>query len=863
MKRCVFLSFLFAICVAMTLLGQQNENIDLIGRWGNGPCRGVFFYGSYLFMGNGAYLEVVELQGTRPDLLKKGKILLPGVVNDLHVSWPRVYVACEKGGLQIVDVSDPAHPYVQGDYGSVERANGVFVLDYYAYVADGDGRLVIVNIASPSFPWEVGVFPVSGVVWDVWVDDDTAYVAADTSGFWTIDVSDRSTPVLMDSIHTSGAVKGVYIQGGIVYLADGNGGLKTVDISDASALTISDTWAPGVGVDVTDVYVLTSTAYVTDALFGVRVLDVTAVPVEVSSVGTRGSPRAIALSAASTAFVADGGGGMVVLDVATQTPSKIDSVATGDVATDVVIDGDLVYVAGGESGLWILDRSTTYGDTTRTLVHLNTLFPCRGLALRDTLLFVAADTSGLKILNVTDPSSPIQLSSVGVTDAALDVDVGGDSVLVADGSAGVHLFDVSDPANPIDRGVISFAPHGVRRVAVDPIRRLAYVSTDGDGVHILDGTTGNDVGSCLGYTDVYGVGIGEGDTMLFVAGGVDGFIAFDVADSTNPQMLFGYDTDGTAYDVLTVGNAAIVADGQGTVRMIDFSGTPVEVGYYHTAGSSLGLDIRNDTLAVADGAAGVYFLRPNLAGRLVSLRDSLDFGDVVVSKSRGLHLGILNVGTSPVEITNITSGSSRFTTDTSLPFWVTPGDTTGFEVVFEPTIQQTVVDTLVIESDASNSPLRIPVEGTGTPFTPPAAYTPDYFTYLLYDMDSLDGDTLRDASRYGYMDGVVSGAVLSGPDSGRFGRALVFADETDMVTVLSDSMAFLPEWDGFSVDAWFRLTGRPGGRGILSGWRRAPRCCSNWPWMIRWMESGGSWPERCLRSTIRSIWPRTRRSAWR
>ena len=133
----VFVSILFG----MPLIGQQRENMDLIARWANGTCEATYVYGSFLFFGNGAYLEVVELQGTTPTLLRRGKVLLPDIVKGIYVSWPRAYVVCGSGGLQIVNVSDLDNPFIEGSYQSKGMTTGVYVLSNKAYLAHGNSFL--------------------------------------------------------------------------------------------------------------------------------------------------------------------------------------------------------------------------------------------------------------------------------------------------------------------------------------------------------------------------------------------------------------------------------------------------------------------------------------------------------------------------------------------------------------------------------------------------------------------------------------------------------------------------------------------------------------------------------------------------
>jgi hypothetical protein len=78
------------------------------------------------------------------------------------VSGSTAYVADGRGGLRVVDVSDPANPTEVGAYDTPGRAGGVAVSGSTAYVADGDGGLRVVDVSDPANPTEVGAYYTPG-----------------------------------------------------------------------------------------------------------------------------------------------------------------------------------------------------------------------------------------------------------------------------------------------------------------------------------------------------------------------------------------------------------------------------------------------------------------------------------------------------------------------------------------------------------------------------------------------------------------------------------------------------------------------------------------------------------------------------
>jgi hypothetical protein len=817
--------FLGDLAGVKTAAADETLNMQKIGRNAMGPTHAASVYGSYLVMGNGAYLEIYEIFGTRPFKQKRGRILMPDVIKDIYVDGQTAYVACNGAGLISVDISTPVSPYILGQFNQTQyapngRALGVFVFGTNAYVADSLGGLIILNISNPAqLNPPVGIYSAPNTsVRDVFVDlsgsKTVAYVAADTAGLWALDVSSsvQTAPVRLDAIHLNGAAQGLSLSPTIAYVAVGSQGLTQVSIADPTHLAIYRTWKPYDNLDITDVFFTGFKAFCTDAKFGLRVLDVTDVPTEISTLPTKGTAERITLNAQLRAFIADGGGGLLMLNMEKPTePSRIDSIQTGDSAKDIAFYGNTMYVAGGRSGLWILDkRDASTTDIPLIKDPIDTLRFCNGVTVRDTLLFVCNGKNGLKIMSIKNPSSPQMLTNIHVQDAAYDVDFDGDRAIIACGSGGLHIKNILDPRHPIDLDSVSLGGIPAKKVKVDADRRVAYVST-GAAVRVVNLDAKTVIATCPQSNNSYAVDLSENANTLYVADGTNGVQAYDVTNPGDPRLIEGmtYNTDGVASDIRMKGNAAVVADGEGTVRILDMthvmSQSPVEVGYAHTGGSSVGLDVAGDTVAVADAEAGVYLYKTNFAGTLAALDSHLDFGVVSVGKSRTVHLNLTNTGTRVVQIRTVSSTTGRFVSGLSSTVSIYPGVIYRFPVVFYPAAVGEVTDNLTIESDAGNGALHVPVRGTGIQSTPSNAYTADYYTFLLYHMDQLKADTLVEDQSFYHLDGRNYGATLTTPDSAKFGQSALRFEGSDAIQVKLDSAVNLPAAEGFTIDTWFRL----------------------------------------------------------
>ena len=99
----------------------------------------------------------------------------------------------------------------------------------------------------------------------------------------------------------------------------------------------------------------------------------------------------------------------------------------------------------------------------------------RGLKVSGDYAYVASDTAGLRVIDVSSPNSPQLLPGWGDTeDSARSVTVSGTWAFVADGYEGLQVFDLGDPENPTHVGTVD-TPYFAYSVALSG--GYAFVAT--------------------------------------------------------------------------------------------------------------------------------------------------------------------------------------------------------------------------------------------------------------------------------------------------------------------------------------------------------------------------------------------------
>jgi hypothetical protein len=162
--------------------------------------------------------------------------------------------------------------------------------------------------------------------------------------------------------------------------------------------------------------------------------------------------------------------------------------------------------------------------------------------------YVADSRSGLRVIDISDPTLPVELGALDTPGYALVVEVVGDLAYLSDGSYGLRIIDVSNPAVPVELG------------ALETQSWVYGIEVVGDIAYVVEGS-------------IFGTG---------------SLRVIDVSDPAVPVEIGALDTPGEALDVEVVGDLAYLVGGGGRggqpiggwLRVIDVSNPafPVELG---------------------------------------------------------------------------------------------------------------------------------------------------------------------------------------------------------------------------------------------------------------------------------------------
>jgi hypothetical protein len=287
---------------------------------------------------------------------------------------------------------------------------------------------------------------------------------------------------------TDGDARGFAIVGDTVYLAVAADGLEVVDITDgASPVSLGAIDFPPGELAFT-VSVAGDYAYVGKRGAGFSIVDISdpAMMVEVVNNGDDGAEDLLVVG--DTLWIVEGNG-IRSYDVSNpEFPDTLsDIVVLPGSSNALAIEGDIAYVAASGSGLVIVDISDPSAPVE--LATFPTSANATHVAVEGTLAYVS-HADGLTIVNIGDPAMPAE-AGVYARDRAHAVDVAeGRAYLLGDDTTTtmvpfLAIVDLSDPAAPVelDTSLDDYdSPHAI---AIDG-GRLLFSEEDDDVLHIVD-----------------------------------------------------------------------------------------------------------------------------------------------------------------------------------------------------------------------------------------------------------------------------------------------------------------------------------------------------------------------------------------
>jgi hypothetical protein len=569
--------------------------------------------------------------------IKKLNLLTDFSPLDIDVTGSYAYIAAGTDGFRIVDLTDPANLSVTG---LLEKPDSVAVKvrGDYAFLACKDKGLSVINIMDPGTPFTTGTRPTINAI-DLDFKDDYVFVADGESGIKIIDVSDARFPVrsgLISDINSSV----IFIEGNNLFSGD-SAGVSIYDISTPlSPVKLTKLKAP----DVIDISVSDNNCFILSKTDGLIIYNIKnhELPEKVSEFGLR-DPESIVVNN-SYAYIADGKAGLKVLNISnTAKPFIFDSFDTGTaISVDKYEENVIIAEEKGLSAVRTFLKGVSF-----VINYFKLEGKIGDISLFKNLALISDRSNGLRVLNVSNPGTPEELSIEGSPSYAGPSAVYNSNMYMATEPNIISVYNL----NSLSEGRIAKEPLASFEIA-STIRSLTFnenilsVAAENSGIHFFkDGESAGQINS------IYARECLIRNRTAYVTDFREGLNVYDVTDLNTPGLYTNFEIDGA--DFMLINDNHLFVSGRNGIHIFDLSieQQPEEIGYIKSYYAEKAV-IRERYLYLAEGYKGlsIYDISKPENPQLVSVCDTIYASDLELVEDYALITDISGLNTVKIFI---------------------------------------------------------------------------------------------------------------------------------------------------------------------------------------------------------------------
>ncbi len=566
----------------------------------------------------GAINEFRIIDTTNPAApVQLASLLLPGTPEHIEVGGSTAYLAMRDLGAFVVNISNPAAPFVIATIPAA-RVLDLAVSDDVLYVVDGiDTSLEAWDVSTPGAPSFLSTYNPGGFpVWYVEARASTVFVGDAGGRVRSLNYAAPSVPVLLDTISTAGGVFDMDIRIGLLAAA-GAGGIEIIDISNPASLSSLSVVAAGLnspvvfgqsaGVPVLyhtnllSSLVCTTLANPASPAFGSVIRTNLPFPFsgiyQCHAVGSR-----LYTSLFASFQIYD-------MIVPTSPDLVLDAIVVPYSTESMAVLGDHLITLEDDR-LITFDTSNPAAPTFASSVALAPF--TIGFDVESTRAYVADSNTGLRTYNYTNPAAPALLGTSAVADDLRSLRIEGTTAYFTD-DHDLFVYDVSDPGVSILRGRVQLGNFSSGDI-ISAERGTVVIGDDFDDVILVD------VSDAANPVVVATLSPRSGETIEDISVH-DGILCLlqsderiDIYDITNPASptLRSNFTMINAASLTLAGSILMVCDTDGLARFSDIarpSSPALLLGTVSLAGDPDVFAAGNGTIYTARDANGICAIR--------------------------------------------------------------------------------------------------------------------------------------------------------------------------------------------------------------------------------------------------------------
>lgn len=461
-----------------------DSNLTLLSHLGIGPCYDAVPRDNYLFIGNGALFQVLDISNPENPFVIGEVLTEKGNISDIELYGDYAIFVYP---FTVINIANPTNPFIvySGSYGMSE----LYLDDHYAFT-DVPSGVRIIDIETPEIPQVLSTANTyNDIITGMVVKNNYLYIS-DIYFLTIYDISDKSNPLYIDSF--GGGWADLYIRDNYLF----NAGIfffEVYDISDpADIVYLNGVELEGFTVDMT---VADSTAFITLGNngngMGINILDISN-PMDLPEPKYYNTINSIfgyvrCNVKGDKAYISSGVGFDIYNILGRDSILYLSNYLTGNSVYKMKIYNDYLFCSIF-GGIKIIDYSDPYD--LKIIGQYQEKIEIRDFDFSGNYLYLMTDHS-INILNISNPKLPVKTNEIFFSDTLASTAVGSitikDSLMIVSLPVNyLTLINIEDPTYPF---IIDSIPSG-NRIHDLEIRDDYLFSSEGfDGFKIYKLTT--------------------------------------------------------------------------------------------------------------------------------------------------------------------------------------------------------------------------------------------------------------------------------------------------------------------------------------------------------------------------------------
>ena len=457
-----------------------------------------------------------------------------GSVNAIEVQGNFAYVTTEPPALWIINISNPASPFIYGKCHFYGEAGKLAIRNGYAYVCAGEDGINIIDVSPPSTPTLISNIGLDGYAVDVEIQDTLMTVItsgeASQPGLFLFNLTDPDAPAPAGQLTGFLGASAVEMINDLILIVDYASGLSIYQYISPGMNLLSETYLEGYPVDLA---VSPGKAFIADFGQGIRAFDIQnpAAPWEAGCYQTT-NPLFSLIAAGDTVYCCMGSTGIKVIDFTVPSaPVQIGGFNSPGSAYAAYKRYNKVYLADGGKGVEVLTILTPFAlQLTGSVDNPGFL---GNIEFMDNCAFLADGDFGLRIVDLSQPAAPAEIAVYPFAQAISDLHTAGGLVYLASADT-LTILEASNPHNPFMVAHYVF-PDYISRLEIWSQYLFAAAEDNIQILNVQNPAQPAFVSQISGLDNLSDIAM-QGGLLLAVS--MDNCLwAYDLSDIANPALL--------------------------------------------------------------------------------------------------------------------------------------------------------------------------------------------------------------------------------------------------------------------------------------------------------------------------------------